>query len=317
MGVGVNILKTVARRASVLALVKYDQLKDDLLPLIAQTVSPNGRQKVQEIEWADAFARMREWLGERKVSTITQSGIQITLKSFELTFKLDRMDLELDGEHALVKAPEDLAGQFLSGFGNGRILEAFTPLRENLVTTYDGQNIFDTDHVHPDGATFSNVIDLSDEGAARTTTGAPTATEARRELKLAIDRLVKNRLRVQTLRETPAQMDLVVVVKSFGVWSGYYDLLTQDVIDNTTNTWRGKFRLLLDDAPKSGDEKKVDVIDGAPGGPRPSVFVPVREPRGIEVDETRDFTHREILFGSDAIYGFGAGLPQPAVRTQE
>lgn len=316
MSLGVNALKTVARRASVAALVKYDQLEDAVLGLIAQTVAPNGRQKVQEIEWADAFALMREWISERKVRTVMRSAIQITLKAFELTFELDRMDLELDGEHALIKAPEDLAMQFVKGFDQGKLQHAYEPLRQNLVTTYDGQNIFDTDHLHPDGDVFSNVVDLSDEGYSRGSTGKPTATEAKTELELAIDRLNKNQIRLQSLVRVGTP-ELTVVAKSFDVFKGYHDLLTQDVIANTTNTWKGKFELLRDFAPKAGDEKKVDVIASVPGGPRPSIFIPVKEPSGIEVDLTKDFSHRKIPFGSDAIFGFGAGLPQPAVRIQE
>lgn len=314
--IAVNKLKTVARLASVLALHKYDDVKDDLIGLFAQTVPPKGRQKIQSIEWWEAFREMQEWIGERKVAGILQSAIDITVKPFEMTFALDRMDLELDGEFAFIQSPEDMAEQFVTGFTTGRLKHAYEPLRANAITTYDGQNIFDTDHVHPDGDTFSNVIDLSAVSASRSASGAPTATEAAAELDLAVDKLMENRLRLQTLVEV-TRPTLTVIAKNQGVYSGYRKLLMEDTINNTSNTWKGAFKLLRDYNPESGDEKKVDVIDSTPGGPRPSIFIPVREASGIELDEGRLFAHREISFGADGLFGFGAGMPQPAVRIQE
>lgn len=317
MSLGVQQLKSIAVVATRKALTLYDKGRQEgILPSIAQLVPSAGAQETQYIDWWVAFPQMREWVGERKLREVFADRISLTLKPFEQTFELDRMRVELDGDRSLVTRAEQLAMSMADGYRIGETEKAYDPLRNNVLT-YDGQNLFDTDHTHPDGDTFSNVVDLSDLSAGRSSSGSPTATEAKVELELALDRLELNRLRRQSLTEAPEPGDLVVICKQFNTWKGYHDLLTQDIISNTTNTWKGKFRLLRDRSPVSGDEKKIDVVLSEPAGPRPALVIRHKMPSALEFDETSVFKNRMIQFGTDAIYAFGAGFPQPAVRIQE
>jgi hypothetical protein len=298
--------------------MRYDQLSRLLLPLFCQTVPQADAGEVQYIEWWDAFPRMREWVGERKSMKTFQSRIEVPIKVYEETFGYNLRRARLDGDRLIGVSVEDLAAKMIESFVNGKLLEAFDPIRQNNITTYDNQNLFDIDHLHPDGTTFSNVIDLSDEGAPRTATGAPTILEAFNELRLAEARLVTNRMRVATVREVPATPPLAVLVRSEGTKAGYHELLTQDFLStDRLNRFKGRFTLIEDTAPKSGTEKMVDVVDASPGGPRPTVHIPVREPGPIKTDLSRVFDTEHVRYGNDADYGFAAGLPQPAVRIQE
>jgi len=318
MALGITLLRTLARRASVYMAKLYDQIpQDEIVGLIAQTVPSVGRQKSQTIHWADAFPFMREWVGDRALQEVFASQIEITLKPYEITYELDRMDLELNGDSALLPLVQSMSQYFADGFAMGRAHQAYEPLRQNSLS-YDGQNFFDTDHTHPDSSTFSNVWDLSAQSQDRTATGAPTDLEARRELKSAIRLAQTNRLKRATIRRIDPSPSIAVVVKSTGVYNGYYDLLMNTELSNgQLNDWKGKFALLEDTSPVSGDEKKVDVILTEPGGPRPSIWVPHRNPGAIEVDESKVFSSRKVPFGQDCIYGFAPGFPQCAVRVQE
>ena len=318
MALGISQLRTVARRATTIALDIYDK-GPSTLPLFAQTIRMSG-QRVVTFEWWEAFPTMIEWIGDRKTQELFGEAIEVEVKPYEVTYKLDRMNVELDGDLSLVTQPQQMGAAVAQAFENGKIERAYAPLRANDLS-YDGQNFFDTDHTHPDGSTFDNVVDLSGVGYSRTATGKPTVDEARRELNLAAQRLQVNRLRRSTLVVKPAMPELVVVVKSIDTELAYQALRDEPsyISGNSTleNPWQGKFTLVRDTDPVSGDEKKVDVLLAEAGGPRPSIFVESRGPRGLEFDETSVFSSRIIYFGSDALYGFAPGFPQAAVRIQE
>lgn len=314
-----TILKSVAVVASRVGLYAYNKATPEI-GLFAQTIQPLGRNKTQTVEWLDAFPLMRKWIGDRQTTGAFRSSIEVTIEPFEWTTKVDFREIEIDGDRSLMNLQnlgQLVGGQMAEAFTQGRFFFAYAPLRANSITTYDDQNIFDTDHVHPDGTSFSNVFDLSSNSMSRSSSGAPTATEAAAELNAALNLLTANRMKSQANLYEVTKSPLTVVVKSFGVWKGYNDLLTQAIINNVTNTWLGGFRLIMDGSPVSGDEKKVDVILAEPNGPRPAIFMPMQEPGALQTDDKYYFERKEISYGSDAYYGFAAALPQPAVRIQE
>lgn len=316
MSIDVNTLTSVARLAIRRALFQYDQAAADL-GLWAMTMQPMGIQQVQTVEWVDAFPIMREWKGSRASTKTMESSIEVTIKPFERTFNLDMRRVELDADRSLITSADQLASQMSMAFVNGRVQYSYAPLRNNDITTYDNQNLIDTDHVHPDGSTFSNLVDQSsDLGQTITATGAPTVAEARVILEGAIDRLQQNRLKNVSVVET-SRPTITVIAKNFGYWKGFNDLLTQNTIGTTTNQYFNSFRLVRDYDPASGTDKMVDVILSEPGGARPTIFMPFKEPGGFEVDTSRYFDERIVRYGLDAAYGFAAALPQPVVRVQE
>lgn len=316
-------LKSVGVVATRLYLKLYDQAPNALdVNLFAMTVNRPTRQKNLSLEWWDAFPMMRKWIGDRQTFPAYKSKIEVTIEPYEASFKLDMREIDLDGDRSLINSAQQLGTQFSDAFINGRFNAAFAPIRTNAITTYDNQNLFDTDHVHPDGVTFSNIIDISADAriSDRAVSGSPTALEAQAELEAAIQTLQLNRLRnVSVVRLTRAP--LVVVVRSFGVWKGYNELLTRETLavagGTQRNNWLNSFELVYDNAPVSGTENMVDVILNEPNGPRPTVFVPARNPGPLEMDDKWMFERKEMWYGSDADYGFAAALPHPIVRIQE
>jgi len=309
----VNQLKSLARQVTVLTRSMYDQnLQDPLLNAIAAVFPARGRAKTQTIEWGEVFPQMNEWVGDRKTQSAFSESIEITMAAFEITYLLDRMDLDLDGDLSLLPDIATVANFFANGWSTGRVIKAIGPTRDNM-TTYDGQAMYSASHTHPNGETFSNLIDLSAVSASRTSAAAPTVAEAKTELKLLTSALVSNRLVVQEVVEV-TDVPLVVVVKSDAVWQAYEDLRTDEQVGGEPNRFRGKFRLIRDYNPASGTSSTVDGILADPGGPRPSIFVPGKTPGAVEVDESKLFGSRQIPFGQDAIYGFAAGFPQATAR---
>lgn len=313
-----TIMKSVAVGATRLGLYMYNQTNAADVQMFARILPRPGRFRNLTYEWWDIFPLFRKWIGDRQTFPGYKSKIELTVEPYELTAKLDVREQEIDGDRSLVANISDIGAQFGNALINSRFINAYAPMRANATTTYDNQNLFDTDHVHPDGSTFSNVIDLSSDSISRSSSGAPTADEARRELDYAVHRLTQNRLKNVSVAKV-TRMPLAVFVKSIGTWKGYNDLLTLDTIgvDGTANPWKGAFDLFMDYDPVSGDEKKVDVVLAEPGGARPVAIVEARLPGPLQVDDTHLFARKEIYFGTDGDFAYAAALPQPAVRIQE
>lgn len=303
----IDILKSIAVNVTPIALDIYD--KEDpasLLPYLAQFAENADKEKTVTLEWAAVFPELRKWVGERTVQKAFKDALKIDSEPYEITLEYDSRDAER--KSALVKAA-DLAERIARGFVQGKVMLAYRVLQTNALA-YDGQNFFDTDHVHPDGSAYSNVVTV-----VRVVAASPTVQEARGELKLAMARLQQNRLLRNALVSTAEiESNLVVITRSYDVWSAYNDLLTEERIGTEINRFRGKFKLLRDFNPKAGDENSVDIVEAMPGGPRPVVFVITSEPKGLQFDLSKEFGHKLIPFGMDGEYGVAAGFPQTAVR---
>jgi len=309
----INRLRTLARTVSPIALAIYDREDSaSILRMISRELTwPKGEKDFTFEFWA-AFPELRRWLGERKTQNVWAPGpIEGKIEKYEITLDMDRDDL--DSARALVKASE-LANSIGEGFAAGKVMLAYGPLRDNALC-YDGQNVYDDGHVHPNGKLYKNRFAIGVDLPFRTKPAEPTTAEVRRELKYAISMLHKNRLIRKTLvRTTGAIRDIVVITRSFTTWSAFYDLQTEEEIDGSPNRYRGKFELLHDFDPPSGEENSYDVIHAVPGGPRPTIFVRGREPNGLKFDTASEFRDSNIAFGMDGRYGVAAAFPQTTLR---
>jgi hypothetical protein len=300
-------LRSLARAVTPIALDTYD--KEDpttILPWLAQIAQNPGREKTLTLEWWTAFPRLRKWVGERTVQRFFQHDLSIKSEPYEITEEIDQWDL--DRANAMVNLA-DIAAKMGSAFAKGKVMFAFRVLRRNDLT-YDGQSFFDTDHTHPDGTTFSNIVTVTRASAAN-----PTVAEARGELDECLFQLMVNRIVTDELVSAQEKnAGIVVVTKSRKVFLAYRRLLNDPLIGTEVNPYRGTFSLYLDAKPNAGAENTVDVIEALPDGPRPVIFVPTREPDGVEFDESKRFGHNKVPFGMAGEFGLAAGFPQTAVR---
>ncbi len=309
----INRLRTLAKTVSPIALAIYDREDSaSILRMISRELTwPKGEREFTYEFWA-AFPELRLWLGERKTQNVWAPGpIEGKIKKYEITLDMDRDDI--DSARSLIKASE-LAKSIGDGFAAGKVMLAYGPLRDNAIC-YDGQNLYDTDHTHPNGKTYTNLILIGLDVPARANTFEPTPAEVRRELKFAVSMLHKNRLIRKTLvRTTNTLRDIVVITRSFATWSAFHDLQTEEEIDGSPNRYRGKFELLHDFDPPADQDNSYDVIRAVPGGPRPTIFVRGREPSGLRFDTASEFKDSNIAFGMDGRYGVAAAFPQVTVR---
>jgi hypothetical protein len=277
-----------------------------LLPLIASIVPNPGKLKTLTMEWVTLFPNLRKWVGDRVVQKSFQKTLSITGEPYEITDAFDRNDIERGTALATI---EDKSKAIAEGFAVGRLMLAFRVLRHNMLA-YDGQNFFDTDHEKEDGTAYSNMVTVE-----RADASAPSIPEARKELAAALLRLMQIRLWGDVVASADdVQKNLIVIVRSNEVFATYNSLRTEKSFGADENTWKDAFSLWMDYNPKAGTENKVDAILSIPGGPRPVLFMPTKEPTGVEFDATKGFSSRLVEFGMDGEYGVAAGFPQTAVR---
>lgn len=111
--------------------------------------------RTEIMAFTKGFPQMREWLGERRVQSLSEYSITITKKDFELTVGVSRDDILFDKFNIIAQQITGIAQSIGAHFVN-----YFKDLCLNGFTTtgYDGQYFFDTDHPNGTAAptTYSN-----------------------------------------------------------------------------------------------------------------------------------------------------------------
>lgn len=108
--------------------------------------------------WLGDFPRLREWVGDRVVKDIKESGYTITNKLFEATLGIQRTQIEDDqfGHYSPIAASMGQeAAQHPDVLISALIEGGFA------ATCYDGQYFFDTDHpvrANPDGTGATTTV---------------------------------------------------------------------------------------------------------------------------------------------------------------
>lgn len=108
---------------------------------VAMTVP--SKTKAEEYGWLGQFPRIREWLGDRVVNSISVHDYRIKNKDWEFTVGVDRNDIE-DDDVGLYTPMISEIGRSAATFPD----ELIWPLLAagNSTLCYDGQYFFDTDH---------------------------------------------------------------------------------------------------------------------------------------------------------------------------
>lgn len=309
-----NDLRSIERRVWTQVVDIYDKAKQaSLLPLLAQVANAPADQIAQNIitmEWLWIFPQLRRWVGDRQIQKAFKGALSFTPENYEITYEMNQLKM-LDPGKVLAEV-SDASPKIITEFMEGQPMLALQVIRDNG-TTYDGQSLLDTDHVHPDGVTqFSNIL-----ANVRANDAAPTAAELIAEMKAAKRRLLRNSLfRNKLIETTQVNKDLVAITRSDAIETVLNDILTEEEIGGNKNSLRGSFRILRDLDPVSGSENAWDLIWAAPGGPRPTIFVDVRKVNGIEFDEGKKFATGSVPFGAWSRYAVAPGFPQTIVRNQ-
>jgi phage major head subunit gpT-like protein len=106
-----------------------------------QTVPSTGKTTVHG--WMDKFPKMREWVGPRVVESIVTQVYSLTNKKFELTYSVERTDIE-DDQLGLYAPAAQMMGMQAREWPDDQM----TPVLEAgfTTTTFDGVDFFSASH---------------------------------------------------------------------------------------------------------------------------------------------------------------------------
>lgn len=140
MIVNASSLKSIYANVSVLFNKGMEAAKPEWPNLATKVTSISSEENYA---WLGQFPRLREWLGERQVSSLTAHSYAIKNRKFESTISLKREDIEDDRIGVM--------GPLFQEMGNAAAAHPdellFELIRSGFSTPcYDGQYFFDADH---------------------------------------------------------------------------------------------------------------------------------------------------------------------------
>lgn len=321
-----NIRIPIERHATLVALSLYEQSEAArLFPLIANTpprppIVHDGQAKWYGLE---GLATWREFVDERVINYLKTFSWWVDTFPLEYTEAVEALDEELG--MALYK-PIERAGAIMDGWARKVLSLCYSLFESNAVASIDGKACFAADHEHifDRSKTYSNILTPE-----RVDLENPSLQEMKNEVIAGMDRLRKNRIRGRELRAvvldgaTP-QATHVAVSRDPVTSQKLRDLATEpQIVEDgaaVTNTLRGKFSVLEIDPPAGGATAGLSwqMVRADPGGPRPLIWLPIKNPDGIKFRQRDDFDspEEEIVYGSYGRGGAAVAFPNYCVEVR-
>jgi phage major head subunit gpT-like protein len=282
--------------------------QDRLLNKIAMTVDSNT--DTETYAWFGTVPKMREWIGERQLSSITPTNYSIRNKDWESTLEVDRNAIEDDKLGQIrprisqmateaMRSQEQLAVDVLEG-GSAATIAGLA---------YDGQFFFDTDHATP-GAEYqtsqSNKLTGTGVTLANIQTDYATAVAAMRSFK-------DDRGRPMNLTPT----DVVVPPALEGVFRQFLtsESLPSGSVAAAANPWRNNVTLNVNGYLTDATDWYLLCLNEPV---KPLVFQMRRAPEFNALDNPSQneaaFMRKRYMYGVDGRWNIGYGMWQMAIR---
>lgn len=120
---------------------RLEEQEQDTANIVATIITSSSSSNTYG--WLEKFPQMREFVGERVLQSITESGYALANKTYESTLEVKRTDIEDDNLGIYPTISRGMADEVTS-FKNRNIATIMKNGFSSLC--YDGQNFFDTDH---------------------------------------------------------------------------------------------------------------------------------------------------------------------------
>jgi phage major head subunit gpT-like protein len=128
--------------------------------------------KTNDYKWLGKIPKMRKWIGEKQVDSLSAHGYSITNDDFEVTVEVDRNDID-DDQLGIYKPQAEMAGESAAQLPDEIVADlvngAFT------LTCFDGQYFCDTDHPVGEGVVSNKIttaFSIATLAAAKASYGA-------------------------------------------------------------------------------------------------------------------------------------------------
>lgn len=280
------------------------QNADKVRGLLSMEV-PSGTLQ-ETYSWFGTVPKMREWIGERQLSSLTPTNYTIVNKDWEATLEVERNVIEDDRLGQITPRISQLA------------LEAIRSQEELVIAAlianglaYDGQNFFDTDHVTP-GAEYQ-------VAQANTLTGTGVTLIAMLADYAAAVAALRN---FKDDRGRPMNLSPTHVLAPPALEGVMRQLLNSTMIPGGTNVasvsnpWFNSATLLINGYLTDANDWYLLCLDQPV---KPLVFQMRRAAQFNALDNPNNneaaFMRKRYMYGVDGRWNAGFGFWQMAVRT--
>lgn len=297
MTVGKQLNYTTLGRGLKSAFIKaYDNGEDpsDVMPFIMETVS-TGRD--EEYGWLGNSPKMREWLGDRKLTKLNSFDYKLKNKDYEATLDVLRNDLEDDRLGNYRVRISDLAEQARI---HPRALFYDALLAGTVDLCYDGQPFFSASHQDSEA---SGVQSNLYSGTGVTLSQLKDDIEGvETEMKCLLDDV-----------GNPFDESQIVIgiVCSPALKQKFIELNTLSRINSTDNGMKGRISQITDSCRLS-DENDWYLANIRPSGVKPIIRQVRQKPKfeNQEADSSNGFMRKVYYYGIDSREVFGYGMWQ-------
>jgi phage major head subunit gpT-like protein len=304
-----NILDT----ASTTFHAKFDEIFENGAPgvfgLYTEMIPTDS--KINEIDVLETMPVVREWVGAKQFKDILASNLSATIKSYERSFSIKRVDAITDRTGAIGRRISTFMNPGAEG-GDIFDLLAFTELVSASGaggTGYDGVALFSTAHVRGPAAGNQSNKSTTALSFAEHDTAIKTMTSLRDEngepLRIAPDTLIvgpKNRkMGMQITQST----ERIIAVDNAGAESG-----TRVAAAAIPNVFGGGDMTLVVDPRLVGTQDDYYYYLDTTKGPRPIIGYVLTEPHAedqTEMNSEGRFLNDELRFSVEADVVFAPG----------
>lgn len=297
MSVGKKLNYTTLGRGLKSAFIKaYDNGEDpkDVMKFIMETVS-TGRD--EEYAWLGNSPKMREWLGDRKLSKLNSFDYKLKNKDYEATFSILRNDVDDDRLGNVPVRINDLAEQARI---HPRALFYEALLAGTVDLGYDGSPFFSASHQD------------SEASGVQTNLFAGTGVTLA-ELKADIEDVeTEMKCLLDDLGNPFDESEIVIgIVCNPSLKQKFVELNTLTLINNSDNGMKGRISQITDSC-RLEDENDWYMANIKTAGVKP-IIRQVRQKAQFgsqEENSNNGFMRKEYAYGVDSREVFGYGLWQ-------
>lgn len=260
------------------------------LDKIATTIP--STTKMNTYGWMGDFPVMREWIGEREIANLNEKAYNITNKHFESTVSVDRDDVEDDNLGLYTARIQMMAQEAKTHPG---ILASQTLKKGFSEKCYDDKPFFSEEHKVGKN-TFSN------RGKAKFTMESYAAARAAM-------RLLKKE------NGDPISINPALLIVPPNLEAEARKILEAELIDGTTNPWKGSAELLVDENISGGDYPDNWFLVDNTKPLKPIIYQerkPIKFVSKVSEQDDNVFMNNKFLYGADGRYNAGYGFWQMA-----
>lgn len=268
--------------------------------------------KINELDLLEAMPVVREWVGSKVFQAIRASSLSATVKKYEKSFAIDRLDLAADKLGMIGRR----INMFMSDAGQICDKICFDTLVSNSgngPTCYDGKALFATDHPRSAGSTWANKTTTALSFSQHDTimqAGAGLRDDNGEPMRIAYDTLIVGPKNFKIASEITQSTERLAAVDNSGAESG-----TRVAAATIPNVFGGGQLTLVVDPRLVGTYDDYYYYLDSRRGPKPLVMFEFRSPEAIaqdSMDSEGRFTLDQLRYSVECDAVATAGSPHVA-----